>query len=177
MDELLGFLFDRLNGDLQLTDLYRKAGGAAGGRLVIAPHQRTAASYPRVVLSGEEGRGQSFSEDEGPVLLDGHITFEILTRRDDNTCPKPLDTLRRLQRRLMALLLGDDRQGIEPVKGQIVFNPEDAPDADGNGGDPNAYRWNVMQLKQTAGRILPTTSPDFVRHETVFQVGLYRLRD
>ena len=155
MRDLLQFIRALLVGDTFLLALYQAAGAAKVS--VIAPHQRAGATYPKIILEGEEGEQESFG-DNLPKFFRGKVRLEIVTRQSD-ACPDALDTLRQLQDRQRDLLLGNSALDLPGIQGRAVSSA-----------------WNVPRFFQCSPtRTLPTSDPTIQRHLTTYDVLLNRV--
>ena len=154
MDDLLIFIRALLVADADLLAAFLAAGGT--GVSVVSPDQRVTASYPRIVLSGDEGSQLSYG-DGLAKFFNGTVRTEIVTRQSE-ICPDGLDVLRAIQRRCFQLLLGDPATGLLPMLGRTVSSD-----------------WNVTVFRQTnPTRMLPVNDPTFSRHLTTYAVQLNR---
>ena len=154
MRDLLQFIRALLIGDAVLLALYQAAGMTVVS--VVAPHQRAGATYPKMILEGEEGTQEGFG-DNLPKFFSGKVRLEIVTRQSD-ACPDALDTLRGLQDRQRDLLLGNSKLTLPGIQGQAV-----------------SAVWNVPRFYQCSPtQTLPGSDPTIQRHLTTYDVLLNR---
>ena len=154
MRDLLQFIRALLIADKLLLSIFQAAGMTVVS--VVAPHQRAGATYPKLILEGEEGSQETFG-DNLPKLFRGKVRLEIVTRQSD-ACPDALDTLRQLQDRQRDLLLGNRALKLSGIQGQTV-----------------SPSWNVPSFSQCSPtRTLPTSDPTIQRHLTTYDVLLNR---
>lgn len=161
MDDLLIHLRALLVGDPVLLSVFVSCGKDVVE--VVDPMGRAEASYPRIILDGDDGSQMNFADNAAPKFFDGEVRIEIVTRRDDDYCPDHLATLRAIQSRCVALLLGNEIAGIESLKGTRFV---------GDSGEA----WCLTQWRQGSGRFLTVTDPKYKRHLTKFPVQLCKTR-
>ena len=167
MDDLLIFiiaLFCGSGGQSQLSDpvllaLFQGANQAAV--TCVDPDERTAAAYPRLLLSGDEGE-QAQTGDASAKFFDGTVRLEIVTRSSD-AVPDELDLLDSLKARCTALLLGSEKAPLPPMQGRVI-----------TAASGNAYNVSTFSQVRPTGR-LPAEDPTIKRWGATYRVKLCRL--
>lgn len=124
---------------------------------VVAPHARAGATYPKIVLEGEEGQQEEKTGDGQAKFFRAKVRMEIVTRQSD-VCPDALDTLWGLQSRLLDLLLGNAALSLPGVQGQRV-----------------SPAWQVSSFSQcNPTRTMAGSDPTIQRHLATYDVLLNR---
>ena len=166
MDDLLVFIIALFCGDgqsqppdLVLLTLFQRANQAAV--TCVDPEERTAAAYPRLLLSGDEGE-QAQTGDGNAKFFDGTVRLEIVTRASD-AVPDELDLLDNLKARCTALLLGSEKAALPPMQGRTFTAA---------GG--SSYNVSTFSQVRPTGR-LPAEDPTIKRWGATYRVKLCRL--
>lgn len=160
MRDLLIYIRAMLKGDPILLQLFVACGKTEVS--VVNSDQRSTATYPRIILEGDDGKAVEFADDSAPWMFDTEVRLEIVTCKDD-LCIDHVGTLRDIQARCMTLLLGDHDTNTEGLKG-LKFR-----------GD-SGQAWNVSGWSQGSARFLTVNDPKYKRHLTKFPTQLCKTK-
>jgi hypothetical protein len=155
MDDLIIYLHALLTGDATLLAIFTAAGAP---RVSVTDQQnRSAASYPRMILEGEEGEEAPHGDKNFAKIFTGKVRLEIVTRQSD-TCLDGLAALNAIKAQNLNLLRGNRAFGLNGITGVAV-----------------SASYNVPVFRQCSPtRRLPSIDPTIYRHLTTYDVMMNR---
>lgn len=178
MDDLIIYLRYLLRNDALLQAICVAAGATPkvpGGSpvAVVDENLRDQASYPRIILTAEEGEQHEVGDNSLAAFFEGKLMLEIVTYQQDGVDNDGLATLNAIKARCQDIIVGDPNNPrvLPGIKGQNLVL-QALP-----GQQITAPKYKIDRLYQTnPTRRLPVTQVDFRRHMTTYAVMYHRIQ-